>query len=268
MTFSNTSRLLFILSVLVLSSCSQAEAPLSWVLPKKLTEISGLAQGFGGRIFAVNDERAVIYEIDLASGDVRLIVKFVGSNGKVVKSDIEGIAVLDELFYLLSSEGRLYKGKPNGLDGITTVDSNYLDTGLSQLCELEGLSSFEGMLFLVCKKNYLKKDKGYLLIFQFDPKSEIIIEYLRVDFKDLHRKKIHPSGLAVTENEILLVAARQGLLIRLDKNGNFIGDMELDKKAHRQTEGIVVLDSSQLILADEGKSKGGKITIYPFTAIP
>ncbi|MFT5209750.1 MAG: hypothetical protein ACI9CE_001473 [Flavobacterium sp.] len=266
MTFSNRYQLLIVL--FLLSSCSQAEIPGSWILPKKLNEISGLAQGFGGRIFAINDERAVIYEFDLQSGDVRGIVKIIGLDGKVVKSDIEGIAVLDEHFYLLNSTGRLYKAKPDGFESITRVESRYLDTGLSNVCEFEGLSSFKGMLFLACKKNYLKKDKGFLLIYKFDPKSELITEYLRVDVQDLNRKKIHPSGLAVTESQILLVAARQHLLIRLDKKGNFIGDMKLDKKAHRQTEGIVVLNSSQLILADEGKRKGGKITIYPLNTIP
>ena len=43
-----------------------AEGRVQWALPNRLREISGLATTADDRLFAHNDERAVIYEIDVS----------------------------------------------------------------------------------------------------------------------------------------------------------------------------------------------------------
>ena len=82
-----------------------AESMKQWRLPDRLNEISGLALTSNGRLFAVGDEVAIIYELDYDRG--RIVKRF--ALGKpVVKGDFEGIAVVDDLIYLTTSAGRVY----------------------------------------------------------------------------------------------------------------------------------------------------------------
>src|SRR5512147_3239724 len=76
-----------------------------WKLPKKLDEISGLAFDEQDRLFAHNDERAVIHQIDWHRGS---LVKSFALGDPPVRGDFEGIAVAASRFYLMTSDGMLY----------------------------------------------------------------------------------------------------------------------------------------------------------------
>ena len=73
-------------------------------LPRVLEEISGLALTPDGRLFAHNDERAVAYEIDPSTGEVRkaFSIGLMGTPG-----DFEGFAITGERFFLLASTGQI-----------------------------------------------------------------------------------------------------------------------------------------------------------------
>ena len=73
-------------------------------LPRSWREISGLATTPDGRVFAHNDERAAVFEIDPESGAIEKAF-YVGFSG--IPGDFEGIAVAGERFFLLSSSGQL-----------------------------------------------------------------------------------------------------------------------------------------------------------------
>ena len=81
-------------------------AELVFKLPKKLQEISGLAMSTDGRLFAHDDESSRISQIDYSN---ERVVKsfFVGE--KTLKKDFEGLAIVNQLFYLVSSDGTLYE---------------------------------------------------------------------------------------------------------------------------------------------------------------
>jgi len=253
---------IFVGLIFLVTSCSKAQVPYSFELPKKLREVSGLAYGPDERVFALNDEKGIVYEIDMVAAEITPVLKIRNVDGKIVRADFEGLAFLGNEFYLVTSKGKLYRSKLTPGQENNTPLEDITDTGLSKVCEIEGLSSHEDFLYIVCKTNYLRQDKDYLLIFEYDPETAQTSPYLRVAYADLNRKVLNPSGIAVTENEIFIVSAIQGVLTRLDRKGNFIRDLELDKKRHRQTEGILVHDSGAIVLADEGKKKHGKITVY------
>jgi len=260
--YSNAQRYPFYLPLFIflIASCSEAQVPFSFELPKKLKEVSGLAHSPDGRVFALNDEKGIVYEIDMNGGGIIPVIKIQKANGKTLRADFEGLALLKDDFYLVTSKGMLYRSKL--LKVKNESQEKVVDTGLSKICEVEGLSPYDDMLYIVCKTNYRKRDKGFLLIYKHNPKSGETNLYLRVANEHLNRKKLNPSGIAVTEKEIFVVSAIQGILTRFDREGNFIRDLELDKKRHRQTEGILVLDSGAIVLADEGKGKHGRITVY------
>ena len=80
-------------------------------LPGRLEEISGLAFAPDGRLFAHDDERSWIHEIDPATGEVG---KRFMLGKKTVQDDFEGIAIVGERFFLITSAGLLYESREGG----------------------------------------------------------------------------------------------------------------------------------------------------------
>ncbi|MGH8223516.1 MAG: hypothetical protein ACREQZ_11140, partial [Woeseiaceae bacterium] len=119
-----------------------------WKLPNRLNEISGLALTPDDRLFAIEDETAVIYEIDNDEG--RLIKAFAFGN-PVLRGDFEGIAWVDGMLYVTDSRGVLLIGAERA-DGERVVPSR-VDTGLGRECEIEGLADDpeNAVLLFVCK---------------------------------------------------------------------------------------------------------------------
>ena len=75
-------------------------------LPKGLDEISGLAYLGDNNIITHNDEYGIVYKIKLPLGEV--INKFILGD-KLASEDFEGIAVVGETLFLVTSSGDLYK---------------------------------------------------------------------------------------------------------------------------------------------------------------
>lgn len=244
------------------------EGRLQWQLPLRLQEISGLALTPDGRLFAVDDEQAIIYQIDYTSG--RLVKAF--AVGKpALRGDFEGIAYLDESLFLVTSGGTLFRFD-EGDDG-ERVAYQKTETGLGEQCEIEGLAQDvkNGRLLLVCKDVHKKADVAALSIFIWRPGSR------RVDIDDrielpieeilVHTQTegFHPSGIAVDplSGAILIVAARQRTVIELDQKGNFVNATMLSPaKWHMQAEGIEITAAGQLIISDEGGRSRAKLTVY------
>ena len=78
---------------------------LQWNLPDRLREISGLALTADQRLLAVADEAAIVYEVDYEAGQ---LVKSFALGRPVERGDFEGIAVLDDTIWLMTSDGDLY----------------------------------------------------------------------------------------------------------------------------------------------------------------
>ncbi|MEM7504621.1 MAG: hypothetical protein AAF417_21465, partial [Pseudomonadota bacterium] len=73
-----------------------------WRLPKRLKEISALAMSDSHRLFAVDDEIAIIYEIDYDNGKLLQAFAF---GEPALRGDFEGLALVGDRFYLLTSDG-------------------------------------------------------------------------------------------------------------------------------------------------------------------
>ena len=131
-----------------------------WKLPSRLKEISGLALSPDGRLFSVDDEQAVIYEIDYEKGK---IVREFALGNPVLQGDFEGIAYLDDHLLLITSDGLLYS-TVEGLDG-EYVSYEKTDTEIGEECEIEGLAQDpdQARLLIVCKK--MHNDDDELAIF-------------------------------------------------------------------------------------------------------
>ena len=131
----------------LLSRCHYRGQPDSvWALPASLQEISGLAF-HRGVLLAHDDEVGRIYTINPLTGAVTIF----GTLRGPIHDDFEGIAVLGDTVWLMTSSGTLYGVKATA--SRDPVAYALYHTGLGKRCELEGLAAdvANGVLLLPCK---------------------------------------------------------------------------------------------------------------------
>jgi uncharacterized protein YjiK len=238
-----------------------------WKLPGRLREISGLALTSDERLFAITDEEAIVYELDYQAGKV---VKSFALGKPIVRGDFEGIAILDDAFWLMTSDGSLLVAK-EGADG-QQVGYRKFDTGHGDHCELEGLAQDRsaGTLMLACKEGHSKKKD--LMIFEWSASTDGIdhVRDISVPEKAITRaidkKHFNPSGIAIDSQtgEHVLIAARQRALVRLTPNGDLLKAIIPAKKSrHKQAEGIEITMDGRMLIADEGGDGRARLAVYP-----
>lgn len=273
------TRTFWLIAALLAAGCGNAEESgrlsqyamndrsiVQWKLPGKLREISGLALAPDGRLFAATDEHAVVYEIDYAAGAV---VKTFAMQNPPIRGDFEGIAWLDGLLYLITSDGILYAA-PEGADG-EHVDASRVDTGLGEQCEIEGLAedSPRKHLFFVCKGLVQGSDLSGPQIFEWSVAEERLVRSIGIPFeaitKALGVNQFNPSGIVVDHDtgNFVIVAARQRSLVELDRDGRLLGPRRFRQPSrHKQPEGIELTADGRLLIADEGGDKKARLAVY------
>ena len=248
----------------------KARTATHWELPKRLREISGLATTSDHRLLAHNDEVGVVFEIDYREGSI--VKEFQVADLKdPVADDFEGIAVADDLIYLVTSSGRLYEFE-EGNDGESVLYRMYA-TGIGRDCEIEGLAHDPGGrdLTLMCKDARSRNLRGRLALFRWsiDEKrlgtdSPIIVP-VRDFARPIESNRYHPSGIErhPKSGNYFVIAARQGAIAEMTPSGEVLGAKRFTAGWHRQVEGIAFGEDGSLIVADEGGNGRARLTVYP-----
>ena len=240
----------------------------AWRLPKRLREISALAMSPDHRLFAVDDEQAIIYEIDYSEGRIS---KAFAVGKPALRADFEGLAIVDTTFYLMTSKGKITR-TVEGSDGEHVAYDSF-STGLGKQCEFEGLAADprSPRLLLLCKNLHRKADFDVLSIFSWDTEQQHIDETQRIELPvdaaeaRLGSDSLRPSGLAVhpSGDALVLVAARERALVEIDFTGALRNAIELPGGGkHPQAEGIEFGLNRELIIADEGGKGRARLTVY------
>lgn len=235
-------------------------------LPDRLREVSGLAVTGDGRLFAHDDERARVYQVDPRTAEVLKRVD-VGPGG--VRGDFEGLAVVGRRFFLVESDGTLYEFEEG--DDREDVPYRSIPTDLGSRCEVEGLAydPLTEALLLACKSTRGRALSGHLVIFAVplatlepEPEPRYRIPYARLSDVDA-RGRLHPSGLEVhpERHTLVVVGGRERGLVEIDRAGTFVGAVELSGRLHPQAEGITFVDGD-LLVADEGGNGDATLTRY------
>lgn len=236
-------------------------------LPKRLKEISGMAVTKDGRLFAHNDEKSIIYQVDINTGE---IIKTFSVGNKVLRGDFEDIAIVDKKFFLVTSDGYLLEfleGKDNG-----SVDYKRYEVGLTASYNIEGMCYDDetNSLIFTCKDFAGKGYDGYRNCYSFSlstkklekkPRFVLPIKYI---IGKLGTRDFRPSG--ITKNPLsgsfFIISANDNGIIEVSSDGKVIAQSKLPKHKHDQPEGIAFLPDKTLLISDEGKNFGS-ITKYP-----
>ncbi len=238
-------------------------------LPNVLKEASGIAYLDESHILTHNDEKGIVYKINITSGKV--IAEF-SIGKKEIEKDFEGIALVDDSVYLVASNGTIYKFTLS--DHISDREYEKIITPLSSKNDVEGLCYDEkaNSLLLACKGETERGEKNYKAVYEFsltemkfknEPKFLISLAELKKKF-DI--KDFRPSGIEINPNNgnIFIISANPEAIVELDSTGELLNAQELNDKKHKQPEGITFLKDGTLILADESNGKKAKITIIAY----
>ncbi len=233
-------------------------------LPGRLNEVSGLAFTSDGRLFAHGDERAWIHEIDAETGEVGKRFMF---GQRTARADFEGMAIVGERFFLISSGGLLYEGREG--DDREEMPYRVTDTGLGQTCEVEGLEYHPAWdeLLIPCKSTTLELDAIVIYRVPLSPDAPrpppILVERAVLASHGVDHD-FHPSAIALDPNTgtLILVAAREEAILEISTEGRVISALRLSRRRHPQAEGAAFGPDGTFYLADERNGRPPRLTAY------
>ncbi|MEM9839757.1 MAG: hypothetical protein AAF830_11480 [Pseudomonadota bacterium] len=236
-------------------------------LPGDLSEISGLVAVDDRTVLAHNDEVGEVFSVNVGTGETSLFMRL---GTKTVRADFEGITLLGPYVYLVTSDGLLFEARREGA-GITRRYNIY-DTGLGDVCEIEGLgTSNEGDLLLLCKRAAPKDELARLRVFRWHPDKRLQPAEEWIDVAAATFMAGSPSGRDLTWTGIerdprtdgyLILSSRGHVAVSLSADGTPLGVMPLSVSSHPQAEGIALLQNGTLVIADEGGKAAGRLTTY------
>ena len=221
-------------------------------LDDDLKEISGLHYESDSALYAIQDEKGIIFRINPQKKVQSRYISFKKSG------DFEGITYFKNCFYVLESDGDIFKVDKQGEYQKFDFLSNDKDF------EFEGLTAIEEeeILLIACKKHGKKEKNNLLYIYQYSIDKEKYLEepFLVVDKKKFH-KKFKASGISINgQGNLILVSAATFTMVELNRDGEVINNAQFPFLLYPQLEGVCFSPTGDLYLASEkGDQDVGKI---------
>jgi uncharacterized protein YjiK len=241
-----------------------------WILPRTLTEVSGIALTSDGRLLTHDDEHGQVTVIDPKRGVVlkRFVLGEAGTRG-----DFEGITMVGDKIFVVISNGNLFEF-PEGANG-QRVPYTAHETRLGRECEFEGVAydSTARALVLACKNVGTKQYRDHVVLYRWsldqttDRISMITVPLDRaIGTNDW--KGFHPSDITVdpSTGNYVMVASREKGLLEITPTGDVVRSMPLPEDSHSQPEGVAITRDGILIVSDEGTRRAPTITLYRWPA--
>ncbi len=237
------------------------------VLPRAISEASGLAISPDGRLFSHDDERGIIYQIDRADGH---IIKRFLLGRPTLRGDFEGIAIRKKKFYLVASNGKIYEAE-EGADN-APVPYRVFDTFLSGANDVEGLEYDPAgdCLLVLCKGDPGKGYKGYRTAYAFDFRKMKLLRpaRLRIPLKEVSKKArkgdFAPSGIALhpLSGTFFVLSAAGECIVELSRSGKVLAQERLPGHVNPHPEGITFGSDGTMYICNDGQDGRGSMTVY------
>jgi hypothetical protein len=252
-------------TTLRVGSLVYAEDPVAdWNLPPQLRELSGFATDAKGRLFAHDDENAVVHELDYAQG--RIVKSFAFGNPPL-RGDFEGLTLIDDRFCLTDSNGTLICGNEGAAGAHVAFER--IETGAGKLCEIEGVeyAADADLLYFACKTARVPDLENHIAVIAWSltERAQVPARSLKFDleqFADLPGDgRLRPSDVTLTPDgrSLVLSAAKRRALITLARDGSTASAVQLpDSKDLKQIEAVAFGSGDALLVGSEGKKKQGQ----------
>tara|TARA_R110002072_G_scaffold139249_2_gene282726 strand:+ start:17439 stop:18395 length:957 start_codon:yes stop_codon:yes gene_type:complete len=253
----------------------------SITLPPSLLELSGMVAFDKDTLACVQDELGVVFLVDLNGKKPVRSVPF----GK--KGDYEGIAVSDGTIWVLRSDGTLKQLAWKG-DRLKVKHSYKLPFD----GEFEGLcADAKGEHLLVLPKGPVdgkRREKArrrilgfHLLLRTSLPKPVMTLKVdeieKQIEARDLPaprrttakgKRKVElrlygSELLALPGGDLLMLAPKDRLLLRIDPDGNVVATQALDMDLLPQPEAMALLPDGRLLIGSEGRDLPARIAVVP-----
>jgi len=250
------------ISVLGTEGDTGAEA--ATALPGFVREASGLAMIDENHLLTHNDEQGHLYLITLPGLQ---ITRLASLGDPVVLDDFEGIAVNGDQIYMITSTGKLYVIRGVSFEKTDQIaDWKVLDTGLSTVCEVEGLHFDGGKLLIPCKTIYKKggtkkSGENRITVFSYIPGKDQQAETL-FSFEDDRLKGDRRRITAIESDDNFFYLLTPANLLRVHRDTLSLELFPLDPTAHKQPEGIALMDNGSFFLVDDRKKGPGGLSHY------
>ena len=245
----------------------------SYLLPSELKEISAVVVSRGERVaWAVNDEQATLFRIDLNDGSVEAGQTF------AKPGDYEGIELVDGAVVVARSDGTLWRIAKEGVQKVNSP--------LSERYDVEGLAWDErnSRLLVACKG---KAGRGAQFehtravyevrvpTFEWTDTPAFVVEQSafrrlleekeRVGRKPGAAKSFAPSAIGVDPltGRIYILSTTGRMLVVLDAAAESILEVvTLARDVHAQPEGLAFDGEGSLYISNEGR--GTRATLHRF----
>ena len=222
-------------------------------LPEVLIEISGLKMVNDSTIACVQDEEGIVFIFDVYSNKIVREIEFKKSG------DFEGIAKVGEWYYVLESDGTLYKVSVSG----EKTKYDFPEKGN----EFEGLcfDAKNNRLILACKEEK-GKDKN-IKLFAFDVLKNTFDD--KAFFK-MNKEEIHPnfkaSGVAIHPNgDVYIVSSVAKTLLQLSAEFKIKAKSSLNPYIFHQPEGICFNTQGDMFISNELNGSAANILMFKYS---
>jgi uncharacterized protein YjiK len=218
-------------------------------MPKPLKEISGISLLSESIMACIEDNHGIIYLYDLKKGKITKQIRF------DEKGDYEDIAEADNNFYVLRSDGVIFK--------IFANNTEFYQTPLNSENNTEGLclDKKKNCLLIACKDDpgaHISKDNKSVYKFSLSSHMLQVQPSFSISIDDIglsNAKDFSPSGIAIhpqSEN-IFIISSRGNILVEADNTGKILHAEKLDGKFFMQPEGICFSPEGDLFISNEGQ---------------
>jgi hypothetical protein len=237
-------------------------------LPGYLDEISGIAYYPKDKgVFAINDEKGWLYKINFSKN--MPIQRWKYAKGE----DFEDLALVDSIFYVLQSSGKITEFKFYTPD---SVRMNEYESGLPGNNEFEILyyDKERNQLVLLCKdcdaddKNTLSSLAFDLASHKFLPSPPYVIDVRKIETLMQQKKvKFKPSAAAIhpITGELFIVSSVNKVLVIADRNGVPKKVHKISPRLYKQPEGLAFTPEGHLLISNESADIGAaNILIYKY----
>ena len=234
-----------------------------FVLSEDLLEISGIAYTGNDELAAINDERGILFKLNLKTDSIESF-KFEG------KGDYEEVVKTDSGFYVLESNGDIIELKPPYTEPETYKFS------IKGKVEFESMVWYKEVNKLVIIVKEQRKNKQGINAYsfdlnrkQFDPEPFFSITFKEIFIKlENYNAECKPSGAAINpiNKKLYIIASIGKLMMECTAEGKLIKIYKLNPTHFPQPEGITFADNGDMYISNEGLEGKGTILKYPYVA--